>query len=153
MCDTWGIHLSGAAEFLKNLANWGSVGFCPSVAAQLSHYYGVMSFLAVISATKSAVPTTALDRIKAIPPDFWLRLAVAVLAIFAIVFFLRKVANMNKVVLTVVTGIIVTVIGFNWIYERSEPAWATPMVSFLAGYFPTKGPPPKKSAEQHANWR
>lgn len=119
----------------------------------MSHYYGVMSFLAAISATKSAVPTTALDRIKAIPPDFWLRLAVAVLAIFAIVFFLRKVAKMNKVVLAVVTFLIVTVVGFNWIYERTEPTWATPMVSFLAGYFPTKGPPPKKSAEQHANWR
>lgn len=113
-----------------------------------------MSFLAVISTTtKVTGSATALDRIRAIPPDFWLRIAIAVLAIFAIVFFLRKVAKMNKVVLAVVTGFIVTVIGFNWIYERDEPAWATPIVSFLSGYFPTKGLPPKKSAEQHANWR
>jgi uncharacterized membrane protein YkvI len=112
-----------------------------------------MHFLAAIASAKPAVPATALDRLKAIPPDFWLRMAVAVLAVIAIVFFLRKVAKMNKVVMAVVTFLIVTVVGFNWIYERSEPAWATPMVSFLAGYFPTKGPPPKKSAEQHANWR
>lgn len=111
-----------------------------------------MLLLAVITVAKSTVPATALDRLKAIPPEFWLRLGTAVVVVLAIVFFLRKVAKMNKVVLTVVTFLIVTVVGFNWIYERTEPVWATPMVGFLAGYFPTKGPLPKKSAEQHANW-
>lgn len=116
-------------------------------------YRGAVLLLAATTAAKSPVPATALDRLKAIPPEFWLRLGLAVLAVFAIVFFLRKVAKMNKVVLAVVTFLLVTIVGFNWIYERSEPPWATPIVAFLAGYFPTKGPPPKKSAEQHANWR
>ena len=112
-----------------------------------------MLLLAVTTAAKSPIPATALDRLKAIPPEFWLRLGCAVVAVLAIVFFLRKIAKMNKAVLTVVTFLLVTIVGFNWIYERSEPAWATPMVGFLAGYFPTKGPPPKKAADQHANWR
>ena len=30
-------------------------------------------------------------------------------------------------------------IGFNWIYERNEPAWATPTVTWLGGFFPGKG--------------
>ena len=101
----------------------------------------LMNFLAALAAP--TVPATTLDRLKAVPPEFWLRLGVAVVAIIALVFFLRKVAKMNKVVLTVVTFIVVTVVGFNWIYERSEPAWATPFVSFLSGFLPSKGPPPK----------
>ncbi len=86
-----------------------------------------------------AVATTTLDKLKAIPPAFWLRVGLAVLAVIALVIFLRKIAKMNKVVLTVVILIIVTVVGFNWIYERNEPAWATPTVNFLAGFLPTKG--------------
>ncbi len=103
-----------------------------------------MSFVAAISSLPPTVPATTLDRLKAIPLDFWLRLGFAVIAIIGLVFFLRKVAKMNKVVLAVVTFVIVTVVGFNWVYERSEPAWATPVVNFLAGFFPTKGPPPKQ---------
>jgi hypothetical protein len=104
-------------------------------------YSRIMHFLAAISSTKPAA--TALDRMKEIPVEFWLRLVFAIVAIVAIVVFLRKVAKMNKVVLAVVTFIGVTVVGFNWVYERSEPTWATPAVSFLANWFPTKGPPPK----------
>ena len=105
-----------------------------------------MRLLATIASQTPALPATALDKLKAIPPEFWMRFGLAVLAVFALVFILRKVAKMNKVVLTVVIFFTVTVVGFNWIWERSEPAWATPVVSFLAGWFPTKGPPPKKAA-------
>jgi hypothetical protein len=110
-----------------------------------------MLLLAVTNATP-ALPVTTLDRLKAIPPDFWLRLAIGIGVIIALVFFLRKVAKMNKLVLAVVTFIMVTVVGFNWIYERDEPAWATPTVNFLSGFLPTKGPPPKKPASQQASW-
>jgi hypothetical protein len=111
----------------------------------------MMNLLAAVAAP--AVPATTLDRLRAIPPEFWLRMGIAVVAIVALVIFLRKVAKMNKVVLAVVTFIVVTVVGFNWIYERSEPEWATPVVSFLAGWFPTKGPPPKKPAANLAQKR
>jgi apolipoprotein N-acyltransferase len=121
------------------------------VAGQRAKRCGMMNFLAALEAP--AAPASALDRLKAIPPEFWLRLGVAIIAIVAFVIFLRKVAKMNKVVLTVVTFITVTVVGFNWIYERSEPEWATPVVSFLAGWFPTKGPPPKKPASSLAQKR
>jgi hypothetical protein len=102
-----------------------------------------MRLLATIASQTPALPATTLDKLKEIPPEFWMRLGFAVLVLIALVFFLRKVAKMNKVVLTVVIFMVATIGGFNWIYERSEPAWATPVVSFLAGFFPTKGLPPK----------
>ena len=109
------------------------------------HYCRIMHLLAVIGQLQPTVHSTTLDRLKEIPTEFWMRLGFAVLVLIGLVFFLRKVAKMNKVVLTVVSLFIVTVVGFNWIYERSEPAWATPVVSFLSGWFPTKGPPPAKT--------
>jgi hypothetical protein len=106
-----------------------------------------MLLLAAIAPRTPAPPATTLDKLKEIPPEFWMRLGLAVLAVIALVFFLRKVAKMNKVVLAVVIFFIVTVVGFNWVYERSEPAWATPVVNFLSGFFPTKGPPPKQPGQ------
>lgn len=93
-----------------------------------------MPFLAV-----AASAPTALDKLKQIPPAFWLKVGIAVAAIVVAVILLRKIAQMNKVVLTVIVLIVVSTVGFNWIYQRNEPAWATPVVEKLAGFFPSKG--------------
>ncbi len=101
-------------------------------------------FLAALtpSPAQPSAPVTTLDKLKQIPPEFWTKLGLAVLALIVLVVILRKVAKMNKLMLGVVLFLVGSIIGFNWIYERNEPAWATPAVSFLAGWFPTKGPPP-----------
>lgn len=85
-----------------------------------------------------AVTKPFLARLEAIPPAIWLRIGLAVLALVAAVIILRKVAKMNKVVLAVIVFLVATFVGFNWIYQRNEPAWATPVVAKLAGFFPTK---------------
>lgn len=80
-----------------------------------------------------------MEKLHRIPPAFWLKIGLAVLAIVVVVVLLRKLAHANKVVLGVVVLIVVSTIGFNWIYERNEPAWATPAVEKLATFFPSKG--------------
>jgi apolipoprotein N-acyltransferase len=87
----------------------------------------------------AAAHPAALDKLQRIPPAFWWKLGLAVLAIILAVVLLRKLAKANKVVLAVVVLIVVTAVGFNWIYERNEPAWATPVVEKLANFFPSKG--------------
>jgi hypothetical protein len=91
-----------------------------------------MQFLA--AATKSAS-----ERAGGIPMDVWLKLGVGIGALILAVVVLRKLAKVNKVVLTVVVLLVLSFVGFNWIYERNEPAWATPVVQWLAGFLPTKG--------------
>jgi hypothetical protein len=86
-----------------------------------------------------AAAITTADKLKDIPTDFWLKLLLAVAALVVAIIFLRKVAKMNKVVLTIVVLIVLTTVGFNWIFERNEPKWATPAVSWLGGFFPNKG--------------
>lgn len=90
-----------------------------------------------LAATTEA--STALQRLGQVPTDFWIKMAIGVVAIVAVVIVLRKLAQMNKVILAVVAGLAVSVLGFSWIYERNEPNWATPAVSFLADFFPSKG--------------
>jgi hypothetical protein len=82
----------------------------------------------------------AATSLREISSDFWLRLGIGVVAIIVAVVLLRKLAKVNRVILVVVAFVALTIIGFNWIYERNEPAWATPAVKWLAGFFPTKVP-------------
>jgi hypothetical protein len=76
---------------------------------------------------------------KQIPTDVWVKLAIGVGALVVAVILLRKLAKMNKVVLGVIVLLVLSFVGFSWIYERNEPAWATPAVQWLAGFFPSKG--------------
>lgn len=98
------------------------------------------------SLTQTAGPSATLDRLKAVPPEFWIRLSLAVAALVAVIFVIRKIASMNKLILGVVVFVALTIVGFNWVYERTEPAWATPIVNILAGFLPSKASPPKKPA-------
>jgi hypothetical protein len=81
---------------------------------------------------------TTAEKLQKIPMGFWINIGIAVLLIVGVVMVLRKLAGTNKAVLAVVSLIIVSVLGFNWIYERNEPKFLTPIVDKIAGFFPTK---------------
>jgi hypothetical protein len=70
--------------------------------------------------------------------QFWLKAALVIVVFIAGVILLRKLAGMNKAVLAAILLVVGTALGFSWIYERNEPAWATPVVEKLAWFFPTK---------------
>lgn len=90
-------------------------------------------------AATSAAQSETIDRLRQIPGEFWLKMGLGIAAIVLAVVVLRKLAKVNKVLLGVVVFVTLTMIGFSWIYERNEPAWATPVVRWLAEFFPTKG--------------
>ena len=92
-----------------------------------------MQFLATAAANQ-----TALDKLKEIPPAFWLKVGLAVLVVVVAVVALRKLAGANKIVLAIVVLLVGSIVGFNWIYERNEPEWATPIVEKVAQFFPAK---------------
>lgn len=92
-----------------------------------------MTFLA------AAASPSVSERLHEIPAEFWTKLGIGILGLIVLVAVLRKVAKINKVVLAVIIVLVVSFVGFNWIYERNEPKWATPVVNWLANYFPSKG--------------
>ncbi|MBP6508655.1 MAG: hypothetical protein KA257_13925 [Opitutaceae bacterium] len=82
---------------------------------------------------------TTMEKVNQVPLHFWFK-AAGIVALFVIgVLALRKAAGMNKAILGGIVFILLTVVGFHWVYERNEPAWATPVVEKLAGFFPSKG--------------
>jgi apolipoprotein N-acyltransferase len=81
---------------------------------------------------------STVSKMQSVPTGVWLRIGAAVLALILLVVILRKVAKMNKIVLGIVMFLVLTIVGFNWIYERNEPAWATPVIDPISKFFPTK---------------
>lgn len=79
------------------------------------------------------------ERMRHIPPEFWWKLAIGIIAVMAAVIILRKVAKMNPLLLSIGLVFGGSMIGMNWIYERNEPKWATPVVQVVAGFLPAKG--------------
>jgi hypothetical protein len=98
-----------------------------------------MPTLAALAATASSETPTALQRLREIPADFWWRIALIVGLLIGAVVLARRIAKVDKVFLTVGVFLFATIIGFNWVYERNEPRWASPAVQWLAMFFPTKG--------------
>jgi hypothetical protein len=89
---------------------------------------------------------TALERIQAIPPVFWLKVGAVILAIIILVIALRKLMNVNKFV---VGGIIFVgggIFWFNMLYNRTEPKFLTPLFDRIAPFFPTAGAYDNKQA-------
>jgi hypothetical protein len=86
----------------------------------------------------AAAVTKGPSGLRDITPEFWMKIGLAVLGLIVVIVVLRKLAKVNKVVLAIGTLLVLSIVGFNWIYERNEPAWATPAVKWLANYFPTK---------------
>lgn len=86
-----------------------------------------------------AVAPTPLEKLKQVPPAFWWKIGAAILCIAIIAFALQRIAQMNKIVLAIICLLIFSVVGVNWIYERNEPAFMTPIIDKIAPFLPSKG--------------
>ncbi len=80
----------------------------------------------------------ALSRIKDVPPDIWKFIAIGVGILAAIVIVMRKLAGANKIWLTIIGAAAFMMVGFQWIYNRTEPKFLTPVISKIAPFFPSK---------------
>ena len=83
--------------------------------------------------------TTALEAMKHMPARTWMKIVIGIAGILVSVFVVRKVAKMNKIILSVFVLVIGSVVFFSWVYNRNEPEFLTPLVDRLAPFFPTAG--------------
>ncbi len=83
---------------------------------------------------------TALEKIKAVPPMFWVKAAAVIIGFAVAYIVLQKLMNVNKFLILVVGFVTVSILGVVWIYERNEPAFMTPIIEPIAnsGFLPTK---------------
>ena len=89
---------------------------------------------------------TAIEKMHAVPSKVWMNIGLAVLIFVAAIFIIRRAAEMNKVLLSVIIFVVLTVVSFNWVYSRNEPKFLTPVIDKIAPFFPSGvSPKPKKS--------
>jgi hypothetical protein len=82
---------------------------------------------------------TTLEKLQAVPTKVWVNVGLFILIFIAVIILIKKAAEMNKVVLTAIIFVILTSVGFNWVYARNEPAFMTPIIEPLAKFFPSAG--------------
>lgn len=82
---------------------------------------------------------TALEKIKTLPPDVWLKIGAAVLIFIVAILLFQRVMKMNKIIGGIIVFVVVTVVFFSWVYNRNEPKFLTPVVDKIAPFFPSAG--------------
>ncbi|MFA5264882.1 MAG: hypothetical protein WC378_13745 [Opitutaceae bacterium] len=86
-----------------------------------------------------SIAVTTLEKLKQVPRQFWLNVAIAILSVVALVVVIRRIRQMNKIVLLIIVAFVAAIVSANWVYQRNEPKFLTPFVDALANFLPTKG--------------
>ena len=72
--------------------------------------------------------------------DFWVKVLIATVVLLLLLTVLKRLAQVGQIIGIVILLIVLVVIGYKWVCDRSEPAFMTPAVSFVASFFDV--PPP-----------
>lgn len=90
---------------------------------------------------------TTLQKMQAVPAKMWINISIGLLIFVVAIIIIRKAAEMNKVLLSVILFVVFSIVGFNWVYSRNEPKFLTPLIEPLANFFPSAGKQAEK--EKH----
>jgi MFS superfamily sulfate permease-like transporter len=82
---------------------------------------------------------TAVEKLKTLPPDIWLKIGIGVAVFIAAIFLFRRIMKMNKIIGGIIVFVVGTVVFFSWVYNRNEPKFLTPIVEKIAPFFPSAG--------------
>lgn len=83
------------------------------------------------------VAVSALEKVAQVPAKIWLNIGIGFLIFLAVVYVAKQAAQVNKIWLAIIVGVVCALVGFNWIYSRNEPKFLTPFVDKLAPFFPS----------------
>lgn len=82
---------------------------------------------------------SAVDKMKTLPPDVWLKIGIVIFAFIVAVFIFRRIVKMNKIIGSIIIVVVGSIVFFSWVYNRNEPKFLTPIVEKIAPFFPTAG--------------
>lgn len=82
---------------------------------------------------------SAVEKMKTLPPDVWLKIGIVILAFIVGVFIFRRIVKMNKIIGSIIVVVVGSIVFFSWVYNRNEPKFLTPIVEKIAPFFPTAG--------------
>lgn len=86
---------------------------------------------------------TTLDRLSQVPSSTWIIIGLVIGGILLAVPIIRKILEISGIWILFALFISSVLIGAHWVYHRSEPAVLSPLVDFVAPFFPKKAVPKK----------
>lgn len=81
---------------------------------------------------------TPLQRLRHLPTDTWVNLAITIIGIILVVKLWRTLRSINDYAPYMAICLFCSGVFFYWVYSRTEPAFLTPVVEKLTPFFPTK---------------
>ena len=81
---------------------------------------------------------SALEKAQNVPAKIWINIGIGILIFIAVLFVVKRLAQMNKIWLFIIVFVVLTIVGFQWVYTRSEPKFLTPFVDKIAPFFPSE---------------
>ena len=78
---------------------------------------------------------TALEAMKQLPLNTWLKIGAAIAVIIIAFIVIPKIFNMNKIILGVIVFVGSTIVFFSWVSQRNEPKFLTPLIDRLVPFF------------------
>ena len=85
----------------------------------------------------AAAPTTA-DKLRQIPTQAWINLAICILAVVLVIRTWHALKKFNDYAPWFGAALAGSFIMFYWVYERTEPPFMTPIVEKLTFFMPSK---------------
>lgn len=82
---------------------------------------------------------SALDKMKTLPPDVWLKIGIVVVGIIVVVLVFRRLMKVNKLIGGIIVVMVCSILFFSWVYNRNEPKFLTPVIEKIAPFFPSAG--------------
>jgi hypothetical protein len=84
-----------------------------------------------------AAQTAPVEQLKHVPRQFWINLAICIVALVLILRVWRALKRFNDYAPYFAAALAAAFIFFYWVYERTEPAFLTPIVDRIAPFVPT----------------
>ena len=95
----------------------------------------------------AAAKLTPWEQLRQVPTQVWLNVGICVLAVIVLVRVWRVLKRFNEFAPYIAAALASALIFFYWVYERSEPAFLTPLVNRIAPFFPS-GADQKRQADK-----
>ena len=86
----------------------------------------------------STLLKTIHDAYQQLPDGDWLRFGILLLVLLSTLWLVRLVSKVNRYVMLVVFIFGGTLLMANWVHNRNEPSFLTPVVDAVAPWFPAK---------------
>jgi len=76
------------------------------------------------------------DNLWFMPADFWLKIFAVIIVLFILSVVFKRIIQLSQVVFVVALLAVAGVILVKWVRDRDEPPFMTPVVNFVATFFP-----------------